>query len=120
MNSQTQRIPQCCINTEKPTELLKRSWRTGITVDYPEGINTHKTHRRPACPRTGGLKFATPGPPAAAVQQRLAAEAAVGQHGKTAKRQHFRGRRAQNMKKTGVAEKGLFGADRNFEVTRDA
>merc|ERR1711937_555161 len=28
--------------------------RNRLTVDYPEGINTHKTHRWPARPRAGG------------------------------------------------------------------
>ena len=59
--------------------LLKRSKRTRVTVDYPEGMNIHKTHRRPTCPKTMGLLSATPGPPAAAVQLRLAADAAQSQ-----------------------------------------
>ena len=65
-----------CTNTEKFTVLLKRTWRTAITVDYPEGINIHKTNLRPACPRTGGLLLAAPRPPAVAIQLRLAADAA--------------------------------------------
>ena len=40
------RNPLCCSSTQE---------RIRITVDYPEGINIHKTHLQPACPRTGGL-----------------------------------------------------------------
>ena len=59
--------------------LLKRSWRTEITVDYPEGINIHKTHLQPVCPRTEGLLSAAPGSPAVAIQLRLAADTAISQ-----------------------------------------
>ena len=68
-----------CTNTEKFTVLLKRTWRTAITVDYPEGINIHKTHLRPTCPRTGNLLLAVPRPLAVAIQLRLAADTAVSQ-----------------------------------------
>ena len=69
----------CCTNTRKFTVLLKRTWRTAITVDYPEGINIHKTHLQPVCPRTEGLLSAAPGPPAVAMQLRLAADTAISQ-----------------------------------------
>ena len=59
--------------------LLKRSWRSVITVDYPEGINIHKTHLWPACPRTGSLLSAAPRPLAVAIQLRLAADTAKSQ-----------------------------------------
>ena len=91
-----------CTNTRKLTVLLKRPWRTAITVDYPEGINIHKTHLRPACPRTGSLLLAAPGPLAVAIQLRLAADTAVSQLEKLPKDSLSGGAHSLSLSKLGL------------------
>ena len=100
-----------CTNTRKATVLLKRSVRTGITVDYPEGINTHKTHRRHTCPRTRSLQSATPGPSAAAIQLRLTADVAQSQLEKKGRGPLSGGAQRPGTSRIGVAENNLFGAN---------
>ena len=94
-----------CTNTEKFTVLLKRTWRTAITVDYPEGINIHKTHLQPVCPRTEGLLSAAPGPLAVAIQLRLAADTAISQLEKLPK-----GSLSGGAQSLGLGHLGLFRA----------
>ena len=95
-----------CTNTRKPTVLLKRSRRIRVTVDYPEGINIHKTHLRPACPRTGSLLLAAPRLPAVAIQLRLAADAAISQVEKLPK-----GNFSGGAHSLGFSRRGSFLAD---------
>ena len=94
-----------CTNTRKFTVLLKRTWRSAITVDYPEGINIHKTHLRPTCPRTGNLLLAVPRPLAVAIQLRLAADTAISQLEKLPK-----GSLSGGAQSLGLGHLGLFRA----------
>ena len=97
-----------CTNTRKLTVLLKRSWRTAITVDYPEGINIHKTHLRPACPRTGSLLLAAPGPLAVAIQLRLAADTAISQLEKLPKGSLSGGAQSLGKNQSGLFQIGFW------------
>ena len=97
-----------CTNTRKLTVLLKRTWRTAITVDYPEGINIHKTHLRPACPKTGSLLLAAPRPLAVAIQLRLAADTAKSQLEKLPKGSLSGGAHCLGLSKSGLLKNGFW------------
>ena len=57
--------------------------RTAVTIVYPMGMNIHKMNQRPTCRSRRPVPLPRPTPPAAAIQHRLAADAADCQLGKT-------------------------------------